>query len=60
MQIWKNLTRVLGAGADPAIVRRAVDEDSEDILHIIAGNDMVFTSDQERGLRLAVKTRSGL
>ena len=42
LQIGKNLTRGLGAGADPSIGRRAVDEDSEEISHILAGNDMVF------------------
>lgn len=44
LQIGKNLTRGLGAGADPSIGRRAVDEDAEDIGRILAGNDMVFVT----------------
>ena len=44
LQIGKNLTRGLGAGADPSVGRRAVDEDAEDIGRILAGNDMVFVT----------------
>src|SRR5258708_36218986 len=44
LQIGKNLTRGLGAGADPSIGRRAVDEDPEEISRILAGNDMVFVT----------------
>ncbi len=44
LQIGKNLTRGLGAGADPSVGRRAVDEDAEQIASILAGNDMVFVT----------------
>ncbi len=44
LQIGKNLTRGLGAGADPSVGRRAVDEDAEEISRILAGNDMVFVT----------------
>jgi cell division protein FtsZ len=44
LQIGRNLTRGLGAGADPSVGRRAVDEDAEEISRILAGNDMVFVT----------------
>lgn len=42
IQIGKNLTRGLGAGADPSIGQRAVEEDRDEIARAIAGSDMVF------------------
>lgn len=42
IQIGKNLTRGLGAGADPSIGYRAVEEDREEIAQTITGCDMVF------------------
>ncbi len=42
IQIGKNLTRGLGAGADPSIGFRAVEEDREEIAQAITGCDMVF------------------
>ena len=42
IQIGKNLTRGLGAGSDPAIGHRAVEEDREEIGRALAGSDMVF------------------
>ncbi len=42
IQIGKNLTRGLGAGADPSIGQRAVEEDRDEISRSIAGSDMVF------------------
>ena len=42
IQIGKNLTRGLGAGADPSIGHRAVEEDREDITRSLTGSDMVF------------------
>ncbi len=42
IQIGKNLTRGLGAGADPSIGFRAVEEDREEIAHALTGCDMVF------------------
>jgi cell division protein FtsZ len=42
IQIGKNLTRGLGAGADPSIGQRAAEEDREEIARTLAGSDMVF------------------
>lgn len=42
IQVGKNLTRGLGAGADPTIGHRAVEENREDISRVLAGSDMVF------------------
>lgn len=42
IQIGKNLTRGLGAGADPSIGHRAVEEDREEIARALTGSDMVF------------------
>lgn len=42
IQIGKNLTRGLGAGADPSTGQRAVEEDREEISRALAGSDMVF------------------
>ncbi|MFH0988715.1 MAG: cell division protein FtsZ [bacterium] len=42
IQIGKSLTRGLGAGADPSVGVRAVEENREDIARSIAGSDMVF------------------
>ena len=42
LQIGKQLTRGLGAGADPEIGQRAAEESEEEIREIIRGSDMVF------------------
>ncbi len=42
IQIGKNLTRGLGAGADPSIGQRAVEEDRDEIARTLAGSDMIF------------------
>lgn len=42
IQIGKNLTRGLGAGADPTIGQRAVEEDREEISRMLSNSDMVF------------------
>ena len=42
IQVGKNLTRGLGAGADPSIGLRAVEEDRDEIARSLAGSDMVF------------------
>ncbi len=42
IQIGKNLTRGLGAGADPSIGQRAVEEDRDEIARTLSGSDMVF------------------
>ena len=44
LQIGKNLTRGLGAGADPEVGRKAVEEDREEIARILSGSDMVFVT----------------
>jgi cell division protein FtsZ len=44
IQIGKNLTRGLGAGADPTIGQRSVEEDREEIARALAGSDMVFVT----------------
>ena len=42
LQIGKQLTKGLGAGADPEIGRQAAEESEEDIREILRGSDMVF------------------
>ncbi|HTY37357.1 MAG TPA: cell division protein FtsZ [Bacteroidota bacterium] len=44
IQVGKNLTRGLGAGADPTIGHRAVEEDREEIARALNGSDMVFVT----------------
>ncbi len=42
LQIGKQLTKGLGAGADPDVGFRAAEESEEEIKDIIRGSDMVF------------------
>lgn len=42
IQIGTNITRGLGAGADPNVGRKAAEEDREKITKILEGSDMVF------------------
>ncbi|MFZ0390501.1 MAG: cell division protein FtsZ, partial [Calditrichia bacterium] len=42
IQIGKKLTQGLGAGANPEIGRRAMEEDREDVMEALDGADMVF------------------
>ncbi|GIX07560.1 MAG: cell division protein FtsZ [Candidatus Poribacteria bacterium] len=44
IQIGANLTRGLGAGANPEIGRRAAEEDLEKLQKIVEGADMVFVT----------------
>ncbi len=44
VQVGKNLTRGLGAGCDPSIGHRAVEEDRDEIARTLAGSDMVFVT----------------
>lgn len=44
IQIGKNLTRGLGAGADPNIGQRAMEEDRDEIARVLTGSDMVFVT----------------
>ncbi|MFC2083893.1 cell division protein FtsZ [Bacteroidota bacterium] len=44
LQIGKNLTKGLGAGADPNVGKKAIEEDRDKITKIIQGSDMVFVT----------------
>ncbi|MFC2103087.1 cell division protein FtsZ [Bacteroidota bacterium] len=44
IQVGTTITRGLGAGADPNVGRKAVEEDREKIAAILAGSDMVFVT----------------
>ncbi len=44
IRIGKNLTRGLGAGADPTVGQRAAEEDKEEIARVLANSDMVFVT----------------
>ena len=44
IQIGTNVTRGLGAGADPNVGRKAAEEDREKITHVLEGSDMVFVT----------------
>ncbi len=44
IQIGSKLTRGLGAGADPIVGRRAIDEDRDLVSAALAGADMVFVT----------------
>lgn len=44
IQIGKNLTQGLGAGANPEIGRQAIDEDREEVKRTLSGADMIFVT----------------
>lgn len=44
LQIGKNLTKGLGAGANPEIGRRAIEEDKDTIFNALKDTDMVFVT----------------
>lgn len=44
VQIGKKLTRGLGAGARPEIGRQAIEENRDDVLHVLEGADLVFVT----------------
>ncbi len=44
LQLGQNLTRGLGAGADPEVGRQAALEDRDKIKDLLAGSDMVFVT----------------
>lgn len=44
IQVGTTITRGLGAGADPNIGRKAVEEDREKIADVLSGSDMVFVT----------------
>jgi cell division protein FtsZ len=49
LDIGRNLTRGLGAGADPEKGRQAADDHAEDIEEVLKGADMVFVAAGEGG-----------
>ena len=49
LDIGRDLTHGLGAGADPAVGRKAAEDHSEDIMEAVAGADMVFVTAGEGG-----------
>lgn len=49
LDIGRDLTRGLGAGADPAIGRKAAEDHEEDIREALDGADMVFVTAGEGG-----------
>lgn len=44
IQIGKNLTKGLGAGANPEVGLRAIEEDKERVIEVLNGADMVFVT----------------
>ncbi len=44
IQIGKQLTQGLGAGANPEIGRKAIEEDREEVKRILQGADMIFVT----------------
>ena len=49
LDVGRDLTRGLGAGADPEVGRRAVEDHHEEIEQALAGADMVFVTAGEGG-----------
>lgn len=49
LDIGRDVTKGLGAGADPEIGRRAAEESREDIEEVLKGSDMVFVTAGEGG-----------
>jgi cell division protein FtsZ len=49
LDIGRELTRGLGAGADPVIGRQAADDHREELLEVLKGADMVFVTAGEGG-----------
>ncbi|HSP86568.1 MAG TPA: cell division protein FtsZ [Ignavibacteriaceae bacterium] len=44
IQCGSNITRGLGAGADPNVGRKSIEEDREKISEVLSGSDMVFVT----------------
>jgi len=44
IQVGTNITRGLGAGADPNVGKKSVEEDRDKIAEVLAGSDMVFVT----------------
>src|SRR5690625_495355 len=49
LDVGRELTRGLGAGADPEVGRRAADDHAEEIEEVLQGADMVFVTAGEGG-----------
>ncbi len=49
LDVGRDLTRGLGAGADPEVGRRAADDHAEEIEEVLRGADMVFVTAGEGG-----------
>jgi cell division protein FtsZ len=49
LDIGRQLTRGLGAGADPAVGRQAAEDHADEIAAVLAGSDMVFVTAGEGG-----------
>ena len=49
LDVGRDLTRGLGAGADPEVGRRAAEDHAEEIEEALAGADMVFVTAGEGG-----------
>jgi cell division protein FtsZ len=49
LDIGRDLTRGLGAGADPSVGRQAAEDHSDEIAAVLAGADMVFVTAGEGG-----------
>ena len=49
LDVGRELTRGLGAGADPEVGRKAADDHSEEIEEVLKGADMVFVTAGEGG-----------
>ena len=44
IQVGKNITRGLGAGADPNVGKKSLEEDREKISEVLQGSDMIFVT----------------
>jgi cell division protein FtsZ len=49
LDVGRDLTRGLGAGADPAVGRQAAEDNTEEIEEVLKGADMVFVTAGEGG-----------
>ena len=59
VHIGTDLTRGLGAGANPEVGRKAADESRDDIAEALAGADMVFITCGEGGCLVAFDEEAG-
>lgn len=49
LDVGRDLTRGLGAGADPAVGRKAAEDHAEELKEVLSGADMVFVTAGEGG-----------